>query len=241
MYFVIISILFILLQGTMSGQKKRVLADQAYDLMHYSEAIELYESYYKSSRDSSALQKIGVCYLKNKNYKKAQQYFGKCLNHIKSNPIIYLKYAELLFIQGLRDSSASVLDEYITMHGVSPATDRLTSSISAYDSLMINNGAYEMNPTTFNSNEGDFSPVYYSKQILFSSQRSGKMDAWTGKHFAALYMVEEDGSDIKEIPIEFAENHHRASFSFSDARFSNLSNKSLLISSSSYTFSCLQG
>ena len=200
----------------MSAQKNRVLADQAYDLMHYSEAIELYESFYKSSGDSSALQKIGVCYVKNKNFKKAQQYFGKCLDHIKSNPVLYFKYAELLFIQGLRDSSASVLQQYVNLNGLSADTDKLTSSIAAYDSLMMTKDEYEINPVSFNSEEGDFSPVYYGNQLLFSSQRSGDNDAWTGEHFSGLYMTEKDGSDIKQVPIEFAQNDHCGSASFLD-------------------------
>jgi tetratricopeptide (TPR) repeat protein len=214
----IIAILLLVHIDPMAGQKRRVLADQAYDLMHYSEAIDLYESVFKGSGDSTLLQKIGVCYLKYKNYRRAQQYFGKCLNHMKSNPNLYFKYAELLYITGMRDSSAAVLQEYIAYNGANADTERLNSSISAYDSLMIEKDGFNITPAPFNSKDGDFSPLYYGKQILFTSQRSGSMDPWTGKHFSGLYLAEEDGSDIQQVPIEFAENFHSGSAAFADAK-----------------------
>jgi hypothetical protein len=52
-----------------------------------------------------------------------------------------------------------------------------------------------LSKSAFSSDVSDFSPVYYGSQIIFTSQKGGKIDPWTGKSFTNLYITDENKSN----------------------------------------------
>jgi len=199
-----------------SGQKSRVLANQAFDMMHYAEAVPLYEKYFAQTSDTSALENIAICYLKLHDYKKAEKYLGRCYHRIKSNPKLYLKYAEMLYINGNRDSSSVVVQNYIATYDSNVDAEKLNTSLSIYETMVASQDDYNITQTSFSNGESDYCPTYYNNKIVFTSQRKGQIDPWTGKSWSSIYITDESKEKAFEIEVEMSTGYHNGAVSFAD-------------------------
>ena len=200
----------------LNAQKSLTLANQAFDMMHYHEAIELYDEWFDQSNDSTALEKKAACYLKTGQYKQALKTMSLCEKQIHKNDKLLLKYGELLLMNGDRDSSMAVLQLYINTYGQNAATEKISASIAMAQQA---EGAETMSIITevnFNSGDGDYCPVFYGDEIVFTSHRKGTPDPWTGKPFAALYLSDKNEKNAYPVHIEMAIDYHIGAAAFSD-------------------------
>ena len=198
------------------SQKARIVADQAFDLLRYHEAITLYDQYYTQSGDTLALERKALCYIQLGNNDEALKLLGKCWPRVKKNNKLLVQYAELLYSQGLRDSSYAVTQDYISQFGIVAKIEKLQASILGYVGLNNSSDAYVIAPVSFNSGAGDYCPVYYGDQIIFTSHRQGISDAWTGRPFSGIFMTNQDQSSVTPLHIEMATDYHNGVVSMSD-------------------------
>ncbi len=209
-------IAFCLTVTPLTGQKSLTMANQAFDMMHYHEALGLYDDWFAQSNDSTALEKKAACYLKTGQYKQALKTMSQCQKRIHKNDKLLLKYGELLLMHGDRDSSMAVLQLYINTYGQNAASEKLSASIAMALQSVNAEIMHSITEATFNSGEGDYCPGFYDGRIIFTSHRKGKPDPWTGKPFAGLYISDKNEKNVYPVHIEMAIDYHIGAAVFSD-------------------------
>jgi hypothetical protein len=176
----------------------------------------MYDEYYTQSGDTTALERKAMCYIKLGNPGEALKLLGRCWPRVINNDKLLLHYAELLYIDGNKDSSSIVVQQYISQFGSGPALEKLSSSILAYDVLSKMKDEYEVTPAPFNSEAGDYCPVYYGEAIMFTSHRKGKPDAWTGRHYSNIYITDTQSNLVFPVAIEMAADYHNGAVAVAD-------------------------
>lgn len=198
------------------GQKARVMADQVFDMLRYHEAIGLYDHYYTESRDTLAWERKALCYVQLGKKADALKLMGQCWPRVKKNNKLLLQYAELLYIDGQRDSAYVVVQDYVSQFGIIPKIEKLQASLLAYEDLTKLSDRFIIAPASFNSGAGDYCPVYYGDQIIFTSHRQGTTDPWTGQPFSGVFITNSDQTQVFPLNIEMATDYHNGVVSIAD-------------------------
>ncbi len=201
------SITFLSLILSFSGfsQKKNknlIKADEAFENHEYFSAVTLYKQALSGSPDETKgyiFYRAGEASQEINDYKEAESYFQKAIKANYTEPLVYLKLAEVLKIESKYDESIIEYKNYKTKGGEAKKADRGISSCQLAKKYSENPTRYQIeNMALINSKARDYCASFSDKNnktIVFSSNREGSLgdiDVSTGKNKSDIYETKVD-------------------------------------------------
>ena len=204
----LVLIIFILssINNDIYAQKKsRKLkkADQAFESEQYDKAAELYKKAYKRlNKKHKALKaevifKQAECFRMSDNVKRAESFYKRAIKAKYPDVIVYLRYADMLRMQGDLKDAATQYKKYLELNPSDP-NERGKIGLRSCEFTLKWKGVptrYEVESMdAINSRASDFSPAFgnsdYS-ELYFTSSREGgqtnKIDERTGEPFTDIW------------------------------------------------------
>lgn len=178
-------------------ERNLLLGDKKYEAMAYKEAVENYIiAYNKDENNIEVIEKIADCYTKLNNPTQAEIWYEKVvmLSEIAEvDPINLFYYAEALKANGKYKEAAAWFRAY---NAQVDYDDRIASKLDAIENhqILMDDASYiHVAKAAFNSEESDFSAVYYGKYLVFVSNRKNKVFesqySWDGSNYLDTYFV----------------------------------------------------
>lgn len=216
--FLLIVILFFIVGETYSQKKsKDYRANAAYEAGEYYEAIDLFKNAYNKIKDRSKraeiVFKIAECYRILRESRKAEVWYRKAINLDYQDPIIFLRYAEMLMVNENYDEASEQFKKYKELVPADPRAENGIRSCQLAVEWLENPIGYEVEEMRyFNSRERDFSPAYAEEDyatVFFTSTRddaTGKeTHGATGENFTDIFVSRQDRKGKWSTPIPLGE------------------------------------
>jgi outer membrane protein OmpA-like peptidoglycan-associated protein/tetratricopeptide (TPR) repeat protein len=174
-------------------------ADRLFDQMEYARAIEAYKKIFKENGPSlEVTEKLGDCYRLTGNTKEAENWYELAVNYPRVKPTTFLRYGLVVQQNENYEKARTLFEEYAVQDPTQ--ADYVQKLKDGCDSAMVwlaRPHKVEVTKEYFNSENSDFSPVYYKGGLVFSSDRPRKSKTagiygWTGKPYLQLYSLARD-------------------------------------------------
>lgn len=205
--------------GEIYSQKKSKdhRATAAYEAGEYYEAIDLFKNAYNKIKDRSkrgeVVFKISECYRILRESRKAEVWYRKAINLDYQDPIIFLRYAEMLMMNENYDEASEQFKKYKELVPEDPRGENGIRSCQLAVEWLENPIGYEVEEMRyFNSRERDFSPAYAEEDyatVFFTSTRddaTGKeTHGATGENFTDIFVSRQDRKGKWSTPIPLDE------------------------------------
>ncbi len=188
----------ILLQGIAHGQPQKMKkADDASLYFQYARAVPLLEKVIaKDNKYKSRAQVLlARCHMHMNNMEKAGEVYAQVIGSPGIDPVNHYYYGQVLRTLGNYEMASK---QFMIYDSLAPENIR-GKLFAAYCDSMAVWSTYPpsgdiANAEALNSANSDFSPVFFDKGIVFTSdrvfgQRSGEVYDWTGDPYLDLYMV----------------------------------------------------
>ncbi|PLX02503.1 MAG: hypothetical protein C0595_10490 [Marinilabiliales bacterium] len=212
----VISILFILPTILFAQRNPAKAADEAFNALQYSVAIDKYKkAYTKVKRNKEEKNRItsqlAECYRLTANYKRAEISYKMLVKRDwdRKHPIVLLRYADMLKINGKYEEAIEQYHAYMEREPDDPRGKAGAESAALVEEWIENPSKYEVsNIKKINSRESDFAAAFTSSnynEIVFGSTRDGATgkltDEWTGENFSDLFVAKLDRKDEWSAPV----------------------------------------
>jgi peptidoglycan-associated lipoprotein len=192
---------------------KEFRADAMFASGGFYEAIDLYKNAYNKARDRNKKDeivfKIAECYRIIGESRQAEIWYKKVITRNFQDPIIYLRYGEMLMMRDNYGEAAEQFKKYKDLVPDDPRgeTGLRSSQIAAqWIENPTNYVVEEMRP--FNSKLRDFAPAYteadYNTVIFTSTREAAKgkeKHSATGESFTDIFMVMMDRKEKWSVPV----------------------------------------
>ena len=151
-------------------------ADKFYESGEYSRAIPAYERGLRKQSNPTAMENLANCYRITKNYKKAEEWYGKTIAaNPNCNAMVYFYYGVALRNNGKNAEAKQEFKDYLAKD---PSNKNAASQVEAVDNMQVwltQTPMYAvMNVASINSPESDISPAFFQNGLLFASDRGEK-------------------------------------------------------------------
>jgi len=214
-----ISIVFLILviPVALLGQRNPAKsADEAFGKQQYSDAIDKYKkAYTKVKKDKEEKNRItaqlAVCYRLTGNYKRAEASYKRLVANgwDKRNPVVLLRYAEMLKINQDDEEAIVQYNAYAERVPDDPRGKKGAEAAKLIPEWIDNPSKYEVtNVKKINSRESDFAPTFTSdnyNELIFTSSREGstgkETDRWTNQNFSDLWTAKLDRKNEWSAPV----------------------------------------
>jgi hypothetical protein len=197
------------------GQADLKTADRYYDQMAFAQATEAYKKLLDKNEPSlDIVQRIAHGYRLMNVSKEAEFWYAQVLAFPNSASINTFFYAEAARRNGNFEKAKQLYLQY----GEQVKTDQALAMKLAYacDQAMHwtkNPQPVALTSVPFNSENSDFSPVYYKNGLVFTSDRvkdekkadKSEVYGWTGKPFLQLYFLKNSKDSVGGKPEPFPE------------------------------------
>jgi len=219
---IVIFLFFLLHTGIVSAQSnkkdKDYKANAAFNAGGYYEAIDLYKNAYNKIRDrnkkNEIVFKIAECYRIIGESKKAEVWYRKVINRDLQNPIIYLRYGEMLMISENYGEAAEQFKRYKEFVPDDPRGETGLRSCQIAAQWIENPTNYVVDEMRFfNSRQRDFSPAFAEDDyntLLFTSDREGatgkSTHEATGENFTDIFVSRMDRKGKWSVPVPVSED-----------------------------------
>ena len=211
----IVAILILLSSLSVICQNELQQGDEAFRLFKYEEAIQMYEKHLLNKDDNAVRVKLVDALMFTSQYQKAEVVLEKLLlTHNDGHAM--LKYANVLVLNDKKSKASSILQDYIRSFPSSDEYKRLFEIVQLKNDQEDKQFKTLLSKSAFSSDVSDFSPVYYGSQIIFTSQKGGKIDPWTGKSFTNLYITDENKSNPVMLDGNLNGKFHNGACTFMD-------------------------
>lgn len=164
-------------------------ANKFYENYNYANAIPLYEKIVKKKNNPVAIQNLANCYRVTKNYVKAEELFARAVQLENIDPINYFYYGEVLKSNGKFEEAERQFEKYSKLAPADKVTEIEIKSIDEIKKVLMQQGQYDVtNVRDLNTENSEFSPVYYKNGIVFVGQRNLDLinfdkSAWNNKSY----------------------------------------------------------
>ncbi len=205
-------------EQTYSQRKpKDFKANAAFEAGEFYEAIDLYKTAYNKIKDRSKrpeiVFKIAECYRILREARKAELWYRKAINQDFQDPIIFLRYAEMLMMNENYEDASEQFKKYKELVPDDPrAENGIRSCQLAVDWLENPSGYVIEEMRYFNSRERDFSPAFAEDDyatVFFTSTRddaTGKeTHGATGENFTDIFISRKDRKGKWSTPVPLGE------------------------------------
>ena len=213
-------LIFVMTTGESFSQKKSkdFRANAAFDAGEYFDAIDLYKNAYNKIKDKTKkteiVFRIAECYRILREARKAELWYLKAINQDYQDPIIYLRYAEMLMMNENYEEASEQFKKYKELVPEDPRAENGIRSCQVAVEWIENPIGYEVEEMRyFNSRERDFSPAYSEDDyatVLFTSTRddaTGKdIHGGTGENFTDIFISRQDRKGKWSTPVPLGED-----------------------------------
>jgi outer membrane protein OmpA-like peptidoglycan-associated protein/tetratricopeptide (TPR) repeat protein len=205
---------FVCVSYVLSAQSDVQRGDQAYELLKYDDAINAYNKYLSDHpSDGKVRQKLVNSLIATSQYQTAESQLEILLKTDRKGDNL-LMYADMLILNDKKSEAQTILQEYIKSNPTSDDYKRLFQSAQGIAKTIDENYEVSITKSAFSSEVSDFSACFYGNKIIFTSQKGGKIDPWTGKSFANLYEVSGNQSNATMLSGNLNGKFHNGSCTF---------------------------
>ena len=194
-----------------------VKADNAFNQEEYAKAAEIYKEAYKKTKDRAVKAEItfkqAECYRFSGNIKRAESYYKRAITAKYPDVIVYLRYADVLRMQGDYEEAILQYQKYIKLN---PTDVNGEMGLKSCDFAL----KWKDVPTRYkveimplvNDRNSDYSPSFGNgeyTELYFTSSRKGgvteKIDDRTGEPFSDIYFTRVNKKGVWSKPMVVAE------------------------------------
>lgn len=235
-------IVSLLIFSTVSAQDffmARKLADGYFSSFDFNKALPFYEQLAKRNpKDESLWLKMATIYDHLNDSKNSERTYAALVNINDKKPEYLLNYALALSRNGKYEESKHF---YLKFKEVRPDDPRGEHFAKAYGNMSVfyrDSAAFNIKKTPFSNEADDFSPAYFGKAIIFSSDRSGfsmvrSKYNWTQSAYLDLYQADPTSKEAKPFSKELNTIYHEGPMTF------NKSEDTIIFTRSNYFHSHL--
>jgi outer membrane protein OmpA-like peptidoglycan-associated protein len=207
--FIILLISIVLLPGILAGQKKILKADDAAEYYNYTEAIPHLEAVIaRNNKDKvKAIIMLADVYMNMNNAVKAEEWYSQAIDTPGIPPVSYYNYGQVLRTLGKYELAYDQFVRYDTLVPDDPRGKMYASfsdQIRLWTSLPPS--AEVLHAENLNSEYADFSPAFYKKEVVFTSDRPSEKNTalygWTATPYLNLF-VSRTNSNLQSITTDF--------------------------------------
>lgn len=196
-----------------SKKDKDFKANNAFLSGEYYKAIDLYKSAYNKindkNRKNEIVFQIAECYRILRDTRKAEVWYKKAISSNFQDPIIYLRYGEMLMTIENYDEASKQFTRYKELVPDDPRGENGIRSCIAAAEWIDRPSGYEIEEMRyFNSRNKDFSPAYAESDfttVYFTSTRddaTGKETSGvTGESFTDIFVTRMDRKGKWSTPV----------------------------------------
>ncbi|MEM9887148.1 MAG: tetratricopeptide repeat protein [Bacteroidota bacterium] len=167
-------LLLVLMEGIVAAQGLMMrIANKHMRQMRYDDAIEIYEKVLeKNSNNGVAIANLAEAYRKTNNFQKAEIHYQKLMFLPEVRSVDRLYYAQVL----QKNAKCHIAKRWYKKYMLDVPDDirgQLLARTCDYQQELLNKnkGVYEVHCLWFNSISDDFSPVFFSDGLVFTSDR----------------------------------------------------------------------
>ena len=125
----------------------------------------------KNPSNKEALDKIADCHLRLGNYEDAALWLQKVVDHPAVKPIDHFRNGQVLSMLGKYEEAMAAYQKYEAASEADPRGREKVAFLKQLPALVRDSAVYTVTNEWFNSNQADFSPVFYKDGIVFVSAR----------------------------------------------------------------------
>jgi peptidoglycan-associated lipoprotein len=209
------------LPGQSHAQRKKdqtAKAREAFEAGEYTVALDLFKDAYNKVSDRTVKNELifltAECYRITNQPDKAELRYKQAIQRDYPNPIIYLRYADMLRMDENYDEAVEYYRRYKELVPDDPRGQEGITSCELSKEWMDNPTNYVVeNMKYFNSRQSDYSPYYASSDygvVYFTSSREGstgnEINGGTGESFTDIFQSRMDRKGKWSVPVPLDEN-----------------------------------
>lgn len=180
-------------------------ADQLFDRLAYTEAVEEYTSLIeKGKADEYVYTQLARTYTILNDTKKAESFYKRVVKNKKANPETLFAYAEILKANGKSSDYKKWMKRFVKANPNDPRAAIYLKNQDYLDELEDRDPLYTVtNADKINTKYSDFGAFTDSNTIYFSSSRNTdrKNHNLNGEPFLDIYSATTDGSSIGNVEL----------------------------------------
>ncbi|WP_247234390.1 OmpA family protein [Telluribacter sp. SYSU D00476] len=165
--------------GAMAQSARLRTANKQFEDMSYTSAVRLYEEFLRIDRrrdpaeTREALINLGYSYRRLQDTRNAERAYSELVNSFTDLPSeVYLYYAQSLASNRKYRESQKMYAKYGEKQKEDLRGRRFTVSYMDMNRFYQDSSSYKLEYIPINSNQADFSPMYYQKGLVFVSARN---------------------------------------------------------------------
>ncbi len=208
------------------GSRQALLADSLYRYSSYAKAVKHYEKALSKENSPDLFIGLGNSYYRLQQYEDAIRAYERAEDNVTSWTVRdKLNYIQSQRATGNENEVERLLDQWNNL----PQEDQelISSSFRAMDIFFMDSAVYEVHSMeSVNTENAEFSPVYFKEGLLFASSRgegnvSSRKYHWNNEHYLDLYYASsvdneaatfETNSKFHDGPVSFFNNESKVIF-----------------------------
>ena len=220
-YFLLAAGGILFLPGQSQAQRKKdqtAKAREAFEAGEYTVALDLFKDAYNKVNDRAVKNELifltAECYRITNQPEKAELRYKQAIQRDYANPIIYLRYADMLRMDENYEDASEYYRRYKELVPDDPRGQEGITSCQLSQEWMKNPTNYVVeNMKYFNSRQSDYSPYFASSDygvVYFTSSREAStgndIHGGTGESFTDIFQSREDRKGKWSVPVPLDEN-----------------------------------
>jgi outer membrane protein OmpA-like peptidoglycan-associated protein len=199
---------------------KEKIADDYYNQYSYYKAIPMYEQLLKGSDNKYRIyEKLADSYSKTDDYKNVERCYEFLVNVTSVKPEYLLHYAESLARNGKYDKAGIWYKKYSEAEPADNRGKEFSEAYSNIRSLYRDSSSYVIAKVAFDSENSDFSPSYFGKDIVFVSSRKKQsiirsVYNRTNSSFLDLFIASPDSKTARSFSTDINTKYHEGPATF---------------------------
>lgn len=182
---------------------KLIKAEESFNNYAYSDAIENYSE--ANDGKIETIRNLAESFYRIGNLEKAEVLYGKIVNEGSPTPNDVFMYANSLMQNGKYDEARTMMTKYNEMNPEDSRGVSYLSNPGFVDLLMKDKNQFVVRNLNINSEQEDFSPVYFNNKIVFASSREGVKSIkrkwnWNSLPFLDVYVADRNSNGNLENP-----------------------------------------
>lgn len=178
---------------------KLKMADKKYHHFHYVEAAAIYEDILAGGFNIKAAENLAHCYRKLNDSENAEKWYAQIADKTSADNKLY--YAQALAMNGKYEESKRWYDIY-AKDVKDQKNHKAPEFVTAYKNMSEfykDSARYRVQICNFNSEQADFSPMFFRDGLVFVSNRIDSLNTksftrhtfkWNNTRFLDLYAVD---------------------------------------------------
>lgn len=202
--------------GSKLGIANCIKANEAYEQLHFSLAIEEFEKCLDGNALTADLEKLANAYRILGNLSKASSTYARIRDLENMSIPAKIEYAYLLRATEDQQTALNWVEKCLAKHKGQKELINIKELLTD-ETKFEENRVYTVNYATFNSPQSDYCPSYHNGNLVFSSTRlsSKTIDGYTSENFSKLYIYDTKKLKVVNFAPEITGKYNIGATSFS--------------------------